>query len=706
MTKNILLVEYDEATINIIKELLPPPMFEVAVANDGETAKRKLAGKPFDLMITAAMLPRFHGFNLALAVAQENPSIKIIIISAIYKGFYYKQQATSQYRADDFFEKPLEKKSFKKRVLELLNISVNDFRAVANAATTHVPVFDTAKIPTIAKLEEEEKKLSADDIFGDLIKNIEKVPEFEIDLDNGEAPKESRQPGLAQTVLLKKEPEVVREIKKPDPGKTLIPTPPSDTRQVPESKKPAASSQSINDNLDSLRQTVKKKMPENKMRKIEDDIARRFEDTLSGLGLQSPRPAAQPQSPGEPQVKPVEKPAPKPEAKLEPKPVPPAPEKIIVKEEAKPQAAEVIIPDKASLPQAEVVAPKKKLEEVKEVKEIKTEKKPLLREIPKAQPKTLPVQESKVTPLAKQSPPQPLSSEAELRIDFDEDKSIPVKKKATAAPKEIKKITPLFKEISEEKNKKPSWAIALVLILMAAAALVYFLVLKKSAPAVNQAEAKLAITEKTAAQTQLVQKQPPAVDPQVLAAEKLKQEEELKKLQLAAEENKKLQGEKRVKQAESERLKKEAEDRVKQEELDRLQKEEARKKQDELDRLAKEAQELKKAEDLKEIERKLVKEGDIIPLKDVDKAPVVVSKPAPRIYPNMRTNMAANQTVLFSILINQNGDVETAFLLKKSNNAQLNMVLIATIKTWKYTPAIKNGVRVKVWKTVPLIIEK
>jgi TonB family protein len=122
--------------------------------------------------------------------------------------------------------------------------------------------------------------------------------------------------------------------------------------------------------------------------------------------------------------------------------------------------------------------------------------------------------------------------------------------------------------------------------------------------------------------------------------------------------------------------------------------------------LAKEAQELKKAEDLKEIERTRVKEGDIIPLNDVDKAPVVVSKPAPIISSSMRTNMAANQTVLFSILINQNGDVETARLLQKSNNAQLNMALIAAIKTWKYTPAIKNGVRVKVWKTVPLIIER
>jgi hypothetical protein len=326
--------------------------------------------------------------------------------------------------------------------------------------------------------------------------------------------------------------------------------------------------------------------------------------------------------------------------------------------------------------------------------------KPLLREIPKAQPeppKPLPMPESKViqpaVPLARQSllQPQLLSSEEEMHIDFDEDKSIPVKKKATAAPQEIKKIAPLFKEISEEKNKKPAWAIALVLIIMAAAALVYFLMLKKTAPVVSQAAVKPPI-----AQTQVVQKQPPAVDPQVLAAEKLKQEEELKKQLQAAAEKKKLQEDKRTQQAESERLKKEEEDRVKQEELDRLQKEEAaRVEQERVDRLAKEAQDLKKAEDLKEIERNRVKEGDIIPINDVDKAPVIVSKPDPIIPSSMRTNMAVSQTVLFNILINQNGNVEIARLLQKTNNAQLNTVLIATIKTWKYTPATKDGVRVK-----------
>jgi serine/threonine protein kinase/DNA-binding response OmpR family regulator len=1031
MAKNILLVEYDESTINIIKDLLPPPLFEVTVANDGETAKRKLAGKTFDMMITAAMLPRFHGFNLALTVAQENPLIKIIIISAIYKGFYYKHQATSQYRADDFFEKPLEKESFKKRVVELLNLSENDIRPVATATTTHVPGFDTAKIPTLAKLEE--KKLSADDIFGDLLKKIDKVPQFEIELNSSQAPKNPqtskeafRQPAPSQTVLLKKEPEVVQKVEKMDPSKTLIPTPPIHARPAQESKKTAASNQSINDSLDSLRQTVKQQVPENKMRKIEDDIARRFEDTLSGLGL-----GLKPQ-----------KPAPKPSVKTEEKPAPPAPEKIIIKQEQKPAEDEIIELGEESLQKdkqpepAPVVKPEKKVtpadnpnelgdyvllgliarggmaeiykakrkgvkgfekiiaikkilsgygeddkyiemlvdeakiaaelshpniiqiydlgrkdnyyfiameyvlgKDLREIQgrlrekdqwfpeeislflcikilealnyahkakdshghaleivhrdvsppnilisyngdvkltdfgiskasikmhhtisgalkgkllymspeqargegtidcrsdlysvgvvlfELLTSKKlfldtsemgvlkkvqngeilnpreinpdidpalekiilkslnkncdkryqsaatmiadletfmvkkynympgpvqlshfiyhlfekeivrdgikvdlkplpekPLLREIPKVQPeppKPLPVQAGKViepaAALAKPVPAQPPADKRDeaVRIDFDEDKIIQVKKTAPAAPREIKKIAPLFIEINEEKRKRPYWSIAVVLLVMAAAALVYFLVFKKPSATESQAEVKPPVEEKTAAQNQAVQQQQPAVDLQAQAAENLKREEELQKQIKAAADadaaaaKKKLLEEKRAaKQAESDRLKKEDEDRIKQEELDRLQKEEARKKQEETDRLAKEAQDLKRAEELKEIERKRVREGDIIPLSDVDKQPVVVAKPDPIIPSALRTSMAIGQTVLFNILINQNGDVEVGRLLQKTNNSQLNAILTATIKTWKYTPAIKNGVRVKVWKTVPLIIKK
>jgi outer membrane biosynthesis protein TonB len=50
--------------------------------------------------------------------------------------------------------------------------------------------------------------------------------------------------------------------------------------------------------------------------------------------------------------------------------------------------------------------------------------------------------------------------------------------------------------------------------------------------------------------------------------------------------------------------------------------------------------------------------------------------------------------------------VETVRLLQKSNNSQLNTILTDLVKTWKYQPAQKNSVRVKVWKTIPLTIKK
>lgn len=1072
MTKNILLVEYDESTINVIKELFQPPLFEIAVASEGEMAKRLLNSRPFDLMITAAMLPRFHGFNLALAVAQDHPGMKIIIISAIYKGVEYKHQAITQYRADDFFEKPLEKEKFKNRVLDLLNLSASDLGTITSAATTQIPVFDTAKIPAPKFADDESGKLSSADIFGDIIQKIEKVPEFKIDL-GGEQPapniqpkkEKPRQADPAQTVLLKKEQEVVPEIKKPDPGTTLIATPPSDTGRVQESRKAAASAQSINDSLDSLRHTVKKSMPENKMRKIEDDIARRFEDTLSGLGLKPKRPAAPPSSPGEPQVKPSEKAAPKPEAKLEPEAAPAALEKIIVKEEEKLLEDEIIElgeeslqkdkepepdakdkksaaskeskPAEKAVPQdnpnevgdyvllgliarggmAEIYKAKKKgvkgFEKViaikkilsgygeddkfvemlvdeakiaaelshpniiqiydlgrkdnyyfiameyvlgKDLREIQTrlrerdswfpeeislyltikilealnyahkakdsrgrpleivhrdvsppnilisysgdvkltdfgvskatikihqtlsgalkgkllymspeqargesgidfrsdlysagvvlfelltgkklfldttemmvlkkvqngeilnpreinpdidpalekiiltslnkdrEKryqnaatmiadlevfihkkydhisgpvhlshfiyglfetdiqregikvdlkplppKPRPREIPKPPPEkpqptvaVPPPPLEKPQPVVAVPPPPPPAKPSEpeglVRISFDEDKIAVTEKKPDFGAKAVFRPDSIFKELDREKKKFPAWVAALSLFIVAAAAGLYFFVFNKPETPVIPVDSKPAEEMKAAASTQLTgQEKMSGMQPKALGKTapiagavpdatqkmlddaKLKQEEDLKKLK-EEEDKKKLQEEKRIKQAEIDRLKKEEADRIKQEEQARLLQEEAdRIKQEEQARLKKEEADRKKAEELKRLEQARVKEGDIIPLNDADVQPVAISTPSPNIPSTILSSMPNSQTLMFTVLINQNGDVETVRILQKSNNSQLNTILTDLIKTWKYSPAQKNSVRVKVWKTIPLTIKK
>ena len=339
MSKNILLVEYDESTIQAIKELFHTPAFEVAIASDGEAAKQLLRDRHFDLMITAAMLPRFHGFNLSLAVSQEHPGIKIIIISAIYKGLEYRHQATTQYRANDFFEKPLEKERLRKRVLELLGMSEADLQPVG-ASSTRVPQFDTAKIPA-PKFEDEGDKLSSADIFGDIIQKIEQVPSFEIDLGDGKAaapkpaapPPTPRRPDPGLTVPLKPPAPA-----KPDLGRTRIAEPTFDLDSLRGAKKPAApaahqasapaaSQQRIDASLDGLKAQPQPKREgvQKEMRRIEDEIARKFEDTLSGLGLGTAR------KPAAPTAKPAAPPPPPPpavtvvmpEIKVAPKPAAP-----------------------------------------------------------------------------------------------------------------------------------------------------------------------------------------------------------------------------------------------------------------------------------------------------------------------------------------------------------------------------------------------
>jgi len=289
MKKNILLVEYAAPTIETIKEILSHPIFDITVLNEGDTAKNFLSKKKYDMLITAAMLPKFHGFSLSLYASTHSPSIKIIIISEIYKGMDYKHQAISQYKADDFFEKPLDKNVFRKRVLELLDINENDLMQKEAGATTAIqtPVPDTKKIPTLKKIREdkERKILSSEDIFGDIIKEVEEVPPFEIKLEETKIEGES---------LTGKDDKAFM--------KTKIPSTEFDTRKIDTDL----------ENLMKTQKIVKEKKDTQKFKKIEDDISKKFEETFSGLGIRDKKPVPKDTRPIKPPEPPREKPPPVP----------------------------------------------------------------------------------------------------------------------------------------------------------------------------------------------------------------------------------------------------------------------------------------------------------------------------------------------------------------------------------------------------------
>ena len=339
MKKKILLVEYDKSTIDTVEEILPPPVFEVNVAGDGESAEALLARKPFDMMITAAMLPRFHGFNLSLSVANKYPEMKLVIISAVYKGLEYKHQAVTQYKANDFFEKPLDRARFRARILDLLRVTeeeISQFQEESRPRESFPkpkPETEAERPFLLIDLEEEEKKLTSEDIFADIIEKVEKIPTLTepekpaagtIDFD--EPPPVSREEEVEFHPLFEEmtgeaiEPATETKIadaseisdsrnEAPAAGKPerfrfrkgariedilreeLLGVP-SDSPRPTERKKEDLTAERIESDFADMLLEKKSSVSEKTMKKIEEDIAKKLEETLSGLGIGKKMPSA------------------------------------------------------------------------------------------------------------------------------------------------------------------------------------------------------------------------------------------------------------------------------------------------------------------------------------------------------------------------------------------------------------------------------
>ena len=100
---------------------------------------------------------------------------------------------------------------------------------------------------------------------------------------------------------------------------------------------------------------------------------------------------------------------------------------------------------------------------------------------------------------------------------------------------------------------------------------------------------------------------------------------------------------------------------------------------------------------------KKIETGDIIAMNEVDSPPELVKRAEPEYTPAAKKYKVSGKVVLV-ILISETGDViETRIVQGIENSYGLNEKTESTIKKWKYKPAVKNGVRVKVWKTVAIV---
>ena len=118
--KKMLIVDDEETlTYSLYQSfILEKKDYEVVTAASGEEASRKLAGSPFDLVITDISMPGMSGLELLSLIKAKYPKTEVIVITAY--GSEEKKEESLQKGARYYIEKPFEIKKIKQLVMELL----------------------------------------------------------------------------------------------------------------------------------------------------------------------------------------------------------------------------------------------------------------------------------------------------------------------------------------------------------------------------------------------------------------------------------------------------------------------------------------------------------------------------------------------------------------------------------------------------------
>jgi TonB family protein len=96
-----------------------------------------------------------------------------------------------------------------------------------------------------------------------------------------------------------------------------------------------------------------------------------------------------------------------------------------------------------------------------------------------------------------------------------------------------------------------------------------------------------------------------------------------------------------------------------------------------------------------------VREGDVVGMESLDRAPDLVREPRPA-YPPIAARQKIEATVMASILVSETGEVLDVKILRGEPRFGFNDAAIRAFRGARYSPAMKDGKRVKTW--VPQMI--
>jgi DNA-binding response OmpR family regulator len=143
----VLVVDDEREIVLLLEQILTGEGFQVLTAMDGQEGLAVYMRERPALVVTDAMMPKLHGFELCRRIKEESDNTaKVLILTAVYKKYKYKGRVQEEYNVDEYLDKPFQ-------ITEFLQV----FNRMAESAM-EAPKFLPTTIPEIE--EEAPRQLS------------------------------------------------------------------------------------------------------------------------------------------------------------------------------------------------------------------------------------------------------------------------------------------------------------------------------------------------------------------------------------------------------------------------------------------------------------------------------------------------------------------------------------------------------------------
>jgi DNA-binding response OmpR family regulator len=105
----VLVVDDEPEIVLLLEQILNTEGFTVFTAKDGQEGLDIYLQERPPLIVSDAMMPKLHGFELCARIKEESDyTAKVMILTAVYKKYKYKGKVQAEYHVDEYLDKPFQ----------------------------------------------------------------------------------------------------------------------------------------------------------------------------------------------------------------------------------------------------------------------------------------------------------------------------------------------------------------------------------------------------------------------------------------------------------------------------------------------------------------------------------------------------------------------------------------------------------------------